>query len=240
MNDQPLAAILPPIATWPPRVQALPRDKRGFPVPWFVTWFRDGKRVRSHSRDAEPDFRVADLPKVASAIKGGLCWVCGQTLGRHVAFLIGPMCAINRVSSEPPSHRGCAEFAVRACPFLISPRMRRNAKDLPEERVPPAGHGFLRNPGVALVWVTESFRTAQAQTGNPGILFEIGEPEHLGFYAQGRPATRAEVVGSIESGLPLLRDVARREGSESERDLEQTIARAWPLLWPFLPAEERP
>ena len=60
------------------------------------------------------------------------CWLCGQTLGKHMTFPIGPMCAITRTTAEPPSHLACAEYAVKACPFLSQPRMRRNERDLPE------------------------------------------------------------------------------------------------------------
>ena len=56
------------------------------------------------------------------AFKRGLCWVCGEPLGVHKVYAIGPMCVINRTTSEPASHRDCAEFAVKACPFLLEGR----------------------------------------------------------------------------------------------------------------------
>jgi len=110
----------------PPRIARLARDRRGFPVPWFVATI-----------DGEPDFRVVDTPKLAVAIRQHRCWVCGEQLGVHLAFPIGPTCVANRVTAEPPVHRECAEFSARACPFLTKPRMRRNAQGLPEEFVAP-------------------------------------------------------------------------------------------------------
>ena len=39
-------------------MQALPIDRRGFPVPWFVSW-----------DDGGPDFRVIDRGKIVQAVK---------------------------------------------------------------------------------------------------------------------------------------------------------------------------
>src|SRR5262245_17927108 len=102
----------------PARMARLPISPAGYPVPWFVATIK-----------GEPDFRVIGPDKIARAVRADLCWLCGQTLGRFKAFVGGPMCAVNRTSAEPPSHRECAEYAVRACPFLTRPRMRRNEKD---------------------------------------------------------------------------------------------------------------
>lgn len=108
----------------PDRIKRLPVDHRDFPVPWFVQWFDDGKP--SDFGIGTADFRVIDARKIGVAIRERRCWVCGDRLGVHLAFLIGPMCAVNRVISEPPSHRECAEFSAQTCPFLSRPRMRRN------------------------------------------------------------------------------------------------------------------
>jgi hypothetical protein len=86
------------------------RRERGYPVPWFVAW------VNGHA-----DFRVIDSPKLPLAVRNSLCWICGQPLLGKRAYLIGPMCAVNRVSAEPPSHVRCAEWSARACPFLTRP-----------------------------------------------------------------------------------------------------------------------
>jgi hypothetical protein len=83
----------------PQRIRQLPISPAGFPAPWFVAWFRDGKPC--DPGQGTPDFRVIDTPKIGIAIRQKRCWVCGGFLGRHLAFVIGPMCAINRVISEP-------------------------------------------------------------------------------------------------------------------------------------------
>jgi hypothetical protein len=121
----------------------------------------------------------------------------------------------------------------QGCPFLSQPRMRRNEKDMPEDRIPAAGMGITRNPGVACIWVTRTYERDKAQFGNAGWLFELGEPESVHWFAQGRTATLAEVCPSIESGLPLLEEMARAEGPDAERALTASV---WRTL-PFLPKE---
>jgi len=201
----------------PGRMRHLPISATGYPVPWFVGWL-----------DGEPDFRVIGPGRLGRAARADLCWLCGQTLGRFKAFTIGPMCAVNRISAEPPSHRECAEYAVKACPFLTRPRMRRNEKDIPEEAEAPAGIGLKRNPGVTLIWITKSYRLVGQPGG--GVLFAVGAPETLHFYAEGRRATREEIMASIDSGLPHLRQIAEIEGRDAIVALEHQLRAAMHLI----------
>lgn len=193
----------------------LPLDERGYPVPWFVD-MTSGK----------PDFRVIRPSGIALAHNNRLCWLCGQKLGRYLAFVAGPMCGINRVSAEPPSHRECAEYAARACPFLTRPLAVRNERDMPEH-TPPSGVMLKRNPGVALVWITKSYRPFRVDAvggGRAGSLFRLGDPTHVDFYCKGRPATRAEVEHSVATGFHELEDVARLQGSDAVRALRSQRA----------------
>lgn len=180
--------------TEPRRIAALPKDRHGRPVPWFVAWI-----------DGAPDFRIIAEHKIKDATLLRLCWICGTHLGANVAYVIGPMCAINRVSAEPPSHRDCAVYSATHCPFLTVPHMRRRESGKPAGAVEPPGTMIRRNPGVTLVWVTRKITTFAIPGGR---LFDVGNPEQVLWYAEGREATRAEVLASIESGLPLLRDEA--------------------------------
>jgi len=210
----------------PPRVARLPVDSRGFPVPWFVAWLRLGEP--SNPGTGVPDFRVVDTRKLVRAVADNLCWVCGDRLGKHLAFVIGPMCAINRVISEPPSHRDCAIFSATACPFLSRPRMRRNERDMPPVTVPAAGMHISRNPGAVCVWITDRYRPFKVAGG--GVLFQLGEPHETLWFAEGRAATREEVLASINSGYPLLYDMARAEGAAAITALERQREHALRLL----------
>lgn len=204
-------------AITPQRIAALPIDpQRGVPVPWFVAWI-----------DGKPDFRVIGTDRLATAIRFNRCWICGEERGRFGSFVIGPMCAVNRTSAEPPSHRDCAIYAAITCPFLTRPSMRRREAGMPVGTCPAAGTGIKRNPGVALVWTTRDWKWFEV--GN-GVLCQLGDPTETLWYAEGRSATRAEVDESIETGLPLLREECDREEprrrGDAHRQLDAYIARA--------------
>ncbi len=200
----------------PDRIKRLPVDYRGFPVPWFVAYV-----------GGAPDFRVIGAGKIDKAVRGNLCWICGHKLGLMKAFVIGPMCAVNRVSSEPPMHRQCATFAATTCPFLTKPMARRNEKGLPAEAKDPAGIMIARNPGVALVWVTTAYRQVRVEGG---LLFDVGEPVSVHWYAEGRQAMREEVVASIASGLPILEEAAIADGPAASAELLRRLQSAMALL----------
>lgn len=201
----------------PRRMERLPLDSRGYPVPWFVAWV-DGKL----------DFRVVEPAKLATAIGEKVCWSCGEKLGKFHAYVIGPMCAINRVSSEPPSHRDCAEFAARACPFLTRPKACRRESGLADIGAKdPAGISIDRNPGVALIWISQNGRPFRVENG---ILFNIGDPIEVLWFREGRPARRDEVKESIDSGYPILLRLARKDGPDAFAELERRYQSAMELL----------
>jgi hypothetical protein len=208
------------LETMPHRMRDLPVDERGYPVPWFVDWI-----------DGKPEFRAMDGRKFVAAIKSKLCWVCGEKLGVNVCFVAGPMCGINRTSSEPPSHLDCARWSAANCPFLSNPRMvRREDEAINNQtlRDNAAGIAITRNPGVAMLWITrqyEVFNTAEVRgSANQGYLIQMGEPESVEWWACGRKATRDEVKASIGSGLPNLEAIARTERGGMEA-LAQAIVR---------------
>lgn len=200
----------------PPRMARLPISSTGFPVPKFVHW-----------TDGVPDFRVIEPGWVAKCFNARLCWICGEPLGRFLTFVIGPMCAVNRVSSEPPSHRECALYAAKACPFLSQPRMRRNEKGLPEDGY-TAGNAVMHNPGVSLVYTAHDYKPIS--DGKGGVLFELGKPVTCEFYRESRLATREEVLGAIDKGLPILKDMAQSEGREAVTELNKRISEAMELV----------
>jgi hypothetical protein len=193
-------------------MKALPIDHRGYPIPHFVATLDDGTR----------DFRAADGAKRAKCVRDRLCWVCGQKLGRYLAFTIGGMCAVNRNTSEPPSHRECALFSVQACPFMTLPKSDNRAP-LEGAEYPPGS--LTGNPGACAVWITESYRPYRA--GNT-FLIRIGDPVEVLWYAEGKPATRAQIMESMERRLPLLRKIAIEDGQEA--DLDAAVERAMAYL----------
>lgn len=226
MSDLRIRPELPPL---PERMRHLPVDDRGYPVPWFVVWQDDDGKPSTRG-EGRPDFRLQMEGALAEAWNGKRCWLCGGRTGRFVAFVIGPMCALNRVTGEPPSHRDCADYAAKACPFLTRPHARR--RSIEDLDVSQAGTPILRNPGVTAVWVTER-RRATIFRAQGGHLFDVGEPTAVGWYSHGRPATREECARSIAAGLPMLREELG-DAPAAETILDDLLRRA--QRW--LPAQE--
>lgn len=219
------------LGTMPDRIARLPRDHRGYPVPFFVAWV-----------DGKPVFPRADTEKLARAVRSASmppCWVCGEPLGKFRSFVIGPMCTINRVSSEPPCHRECATFSALVCPFLANPNMRR-VPSTDEQRAAAPGIMLERNPGVCCVWTVRSTVQVLGYRMNRvpgGVLFRLGDPDAVEWYAKGRQATREEVTAAMESGFPALRDMAEAQDGSPSGEACQMLGRMLLAALRHLPVE---
>jgi hypothetical protein len=229
MADREYRDGLPPMSD---RIAALPVD-RGYPVPWFVVWHHeDGQptypkhtqRVGSYLEGAKPDFRMTKPNAVAIAVRENRCWVCGQRLGRFKTFPIGPMCVVNKVTAEPPSHRDCAEWSAMACPWLTRPHAKRRPVEEGKAGEAP-GLMLGRNPGVTALWTTESFKLTKVPNG---VLMSLGEPVDVDWMREGRTATRDEVLEAIESGIPILHEACELDAdpADSHAMLDRCIAEA--------------
>lgn len=204
--------------TLPDRMRHLPVAKSGWLVPWFVALV-----------NGEPEFRAMDGEKFADAIRFRLCWVCGEKLGIYQTFTLGPMCAITRTTSEPPSHLECARWSANNCPFLTQRQIKYREGEFTKS-CPVAGFPIKRQPGVALLWTTLSYKPFR--DGKGGVLITVGEPLHVEWFSHARAATRAEVVESVESGFPILEAMAREESAEAMSDLmkcKQKVEKLYPV-----------
>jgi hypothetical protein len=212
--------LRPELEVLPARMQNLPIDDRGYPVPWFVPKLSDGTY----------EFRGMDPHKWAAAVKFDQCWVCGQRLGRHKTFVAGCMCGINLTSSEPPSHLECARWSARNCPFLNNPdQQRRSGGEFHPDGKFVGGIAIQRNPGVTVLWTTRDFTVYP--DGHGGKLIQMGAPESVEFWTQGRIATREEIDASIAAGLPNLEQAALRE-DDGLKWLNEAKERFFKLLPP--------
>ncbi len=203
----------------PDKMNKRPLDLRGYPVPWFVQFI-----------DGRPDFRVIDSRKYALAMDKRRCWLCGQGLAKYATFVVGPMCIVNRVSAEPPSHPDCARFAVKACPFMLLPQAKRRDANLPANYTETPGM-LQHNPGVMACWTCSEWQpvTAYGQDGERGQLIEFGDPSTVTFWREGRRATAAEANAALYSGLPHLQAMADKEGGNAMTELARRVEAA--LFW---------
>lgn len=98
----------------PQRMRALPRDSRGLPIPWGVFVDKSGL---AH-------FAINDEHKREAMIRRDLCSVCGMKLFRGRWFVGGTLSAFHPHGAfiDPPLHSECANYALRACPYLAVPR----------------------------------------------------------------------------------------------------------------------
>lgn len=212
----------------PRHMIGLPEDERGYPIPWFVPFIENAEGVKI------PEFRVMDTKKWVIAIRERCCWVCGLRLGRHLTFPIGPMCAINNITSEPPAHYDCALWSVRNCPFLSRPKMIRREGALPPAVDPTktiGGIALLRNPEVTVLWTTQEYR-AQAD-GRGGHLLHFGEAEHVEWWRERNKATQQECFDAIQNGLAAA--LASLPEIPNDAECAEFHRRALGKLMPWLP-----
>lgn len=97
----------------PPKMQGLPRDGRGYPIPVIVQRDKDGK----------PHFTVNDLNWVMNMLREGRCAICGQRLKNEIWLVGGPNSAFHPRGAyyDGPMHEQCSTYALQVCPYLAMP-----------------------------------------------------------------------------------------------------------------------
>jgi hypothetical protein len=207
--------VTPRFPNLPRRVERLPTDRRGFPIPWFVAW-----------RDGQPHFPVVDAAKLGVAWNEDLCWVCGDKLGANRGWVVGPMSALEGATPEPPSHYDCARFSVCHCPHLATSTASFSAKYAEAEGYAAQANVSKVRSGATAIWVTKGRGATPFRAGD-GVLFGLDGPERLEWYAGGRAATAIEVREAIAIAWPTLQQTAEREG----RGAQLAARRAWLEGW---------
>lgn len=103
----------------PKELAHLKIDKRGYPVPFFVSWI-----------NGDPEFRYLDKARIDMIIDNKVCHICGKKLHKDYCYFIsGPLGYQNRISSDAGMHRVCAEFSLMACPHLYLQKAERRDND---------------------------------------------------------------------------------------------------------------
>lgn len=207
------------LPSMPKSIAKLPRDDRGYPVPWFVAWV-----------NGKPEFRCADGDKQRLAITEKRCWVCGEHIGHNPTFVVGTASLINRCHGEPACHYECGLFSALACPFLTLPKAQRREANLPNGTV-TSGVAIERNPGCCVLWVCRSKKDAyQLFRHGQGFLWSLPNPLRLEFYAEAKPATRDVIESSLNSARDLLEIEARKDGPPCVAELNRLHLAAYALL----------
>jgi len=197
----------------PSCMKSRPIDHRGFYVPWFVTEKTD---------DGLWDFQVVTPSRRNEAIRKNLCWVSGQELGVYQAFVIGPMCTINRVAGDPPVKREVGLWSAMVCPFLSRPLAKRPEISRPRMKDP---HMVEGNPGLCAVWVTKNYRLSDRAP-----VFHLGYPESLTWFTKGRKATKKEVSDGFALGADRLLRIAAEEEQGASMECHRMINAAAKMI----------
>ena len=130
----------------PARIAVLPRDRRGYPVPYSAQWRSEDetlpvagvRRLLLPGVDftghicAETDTIGVGHPQFANVEPGrqirchehSLCGVCGTQIGRKLTFVGGDTRDQGQqYYTEAPLHRECARWALAVCPGLLVPHL---------------------------------------------------------------------------------------------------------------------
>jgi len=129
------------LTNMPRRVAALPRDRRGLPIPAIV--LRDG--------NGDPHFTMNDAHVAERLAREGGCGICGEQLGAFKCFVGGPGSAFHPEGRyfDGPVHLDCAEFALRVCPYLAGSYVRRiGERTLRPESIPAGAVLIAEDPTV--------------------------------------------------------------------------------------------
>lgn len=193
--------------TWPECIRALPRDRRGYPIPYVVLVDADGV----------PDFVVNDAAKTLQVALERLCAICGEGLPEHPWFGGGPGNALLNgdvaVYIDGPMHRECLHFALRVCPHLAGKLLKPVALKAITDRLDRQGIRTVDNtviPGTPPVFVA-----VQAWAYS----FEPRSFDHQ-IYAVRKPFRKTEYW---THGAMLPRDEGERLAKRWARELKAKL-----------------
>lgn len=146
----------------PPKIAALPRDARGYPIPYIVLRDADGNAILGAN----------DYVRVVKSIRDRLCHVCGQPLGKTVWLVGGPASALangdHGAWGDGPLHDVCMRYAMAVCPYLAHRTVKPMA-EITERRATEAGATMLPDiPGIGgmpVVFVAVAVRQWRVEGG---------------------------------------------------------------------------
>jgi hypothetical protein len=106
----------------PARMAHLPKDPRGYPIPFIVALTSDGA---AH-------FTIYDEIKVQHALSKRLCGICGKLMHKRKMWMVGgPGSAFAERGAyiDGPVHYECGQYALAVCPYLAMPNYARRIDD---------------------------------------------------------------------------------------------------------------
>lgn len=190
----------------PGRVAALPRDHRGYPIPFVV--FREA--------DGRPDFEVNNAALTWRCAEENLCHVCGQENEPHPWFGGGPGNALLNgdiaVYIDGPMHHDCLHYALQACPHLAGKLLKPVQLQAVTSRL--AGQGVRTVDNTVIAGVPAVFVAVQAWAYAVTL-----RDEHL-IYEVRKPFRKTEYWAH---GVMLPRDEGERQAKRWARKVAKEL-----------------
>jgi hypothetical protein len=118
--------------------------------------------------DGTVDFSGISAAAVIECGRDRLCGICHQPLTYWIAFVGGPLSTANRAYTDPPFHRGCAEFAMEHCPHIKVRNHRRTPEDRLADDTWVSPDGKWEKPDQWIIGLTRDYQMV-AHRG--GLLF---------------------------------------------------------------------
>jgi hypothetical protein len=118
----------------PKALRSLPKDRRGYPIPYIVMLDKEGK----------PHFTINDHRRVHTCFTQRKCSICGRRIADQFWFIGGPGSFFhpNGAFIDPPTHEECGRYALQTCPYLALPSYGKRIDDrtlkpglLPDDRM---------------------------------------------------------------------------------------------------------
>jgi hypothetical protein len=177
-------------ALMPPRIQALEKDHRGFPIPWNVLRGKENK----------PIFTANDDRKHILALKEDRCAICGQPNEKVRWFVGGPKSAFhpNGWYFDLPGHEECIEFALKVCPYLAA-KNYANRIDIKDNKNLPDGQvlfvDYTQDPNRPTVFVMVGCTRVEVSIRPPAIYVRPADRTEVRYWRKG------ERVESVEGEI---------------------------------------
>lgn len=214
MSDQTTAP------TPPTRLASRPRDEHGRIIPFYAV---------GHSEDPQVVRTVA----ARAAHEARRCFTCGHPLGAFSALTLTPAALITRATTEPPSHRKCAEYDVMGWMSVNHPAMHRQGFTVvePDDETAPDDEAgpVMPQPGEGVVAL---FMTQEWSRQRGRDMYSFRAEFAVTWWTHGRPATYPEALAGLVSGLEILRAKADKDGDPARAHelLTKQYERALELL----------
>jgi hypothetical protein len=201
----------------PELMKALPKDRRGYPVPANVQVDPDGT----------PHFAINPEAVRQRLLREDRCSICGTKLLRGRWMVGGPASAFHPDGAyqDPPVHYECGRYALQVCPYLAMPSYTKpvSTKTLEQREVEAVSividPTLIKNrpdPFVMVMYV------GQAYTYDPPGFVRTIKPKRpyrkYEFWSDGKQLSDEEGVAKVqayfEDNKELFADPSRWEKPE--------------------------